>query len=549
MPTFKVTDPDTGRTVRLTGDSPPTEKELNQIFSQLNKQPAAQPGILGKRFTPQEVEQRISQQPDVLRQGVSAGLERFVSPGAFLQDPLGAKASIQVLSGLIQRGVAGVVNPLLEAQKRGGLARFESPEEAAKLGVSEAEFRADKGATLKQIGLASLKGITGERLGEAGDIFRVAGVPDRAAAALGLVSEALVLEGVTKLAKGTRAVRADKAINQQIAKAVDKPFAKAVRPSLKRKTAAGLARSKQVAREGIESIVDNKENLRFIDDITGEVLEGQLPKNLNQTSQAVSQTKTRIFSRYSKLREEAGAGGKTISTDPVIKELQKKIDDWVTKTANRPLVKYAQQWIDDLRAKGTLTLQEADDLAKTMNVNLDTFFKGRNPLGSVTSGVDEIIRRQMNTGLDDVVKATTGEAFRALKQKYSALRSIEDDIAKAAKREFQQGGGLVGEAATAAAAAEIAGGVVTGRVDLAIRGLFLKAAASVNRFLNKPSRAIEKIFREVEKIKTTDAKKALNIISETLKRITLRTPEGAFTTGRAILKKLLPTRQESLTKP
>ncbi len=32
MPTYKVTDPDSGRTLRLTGDSPPTEDELNEIF-------------------------------------------------------------------------------------------------------------------------------------------------------------------------------------------------------------------------------------------------------------------------------------------------------------------------------------------------------------------------------------------------------------------------------------------------------------------------------------------------------------------------------------
>ena len=32
MPTYKVTDPDTGRTLSLTGDAPPTEAELEEIF-------------------------------------------------------------------------------------------------------------------------------------------------------------------------------------------------------------------------------------------------------------------------------------------------------------------------------------------------------------------------------------------------------------------------------------------------------------------------------------------------------------------------------------
>lgn len=38
MPTYQVTDPTTGQKLRLTGDSPPTEQELEQIFSQTTGQ-------------------------------------------------------------------------------------------------------------------------------------------------------------------------------------------------------------------------------------------------------------------------------------------------------------------------------------------------------------------------------------------------------------------------------------------------------------------------------------------------------------------------------
>lgn len=41
MPQYHITDPTTGRSVTLTGDSPPTEAELNEIFSKLPKQQAA----------------------------------------------------------------------------------------------------------------------------------------------------------------------------------------------------------------------------------------------------------------------------------------------------------------------------------------------------------------------------------------------------------------------------------------------------------------------------------------------------------------------------
>jgi hypothetical protein len=48
MPTYKVTDPQTGRTVKLTGDSPPTESELNDIFASIANTPStAQRGGIG----------------------------------------------------------------------------------------------------------------------------------------------------------------------------------------------------------------------------------------------------------------------------------------------------------------------------------------------------------------------------------------------------------------------------------------------------------------------------------------------------------------------
>jgi hypothetical protein len=46
MPTYKITDPQTGKTLRVTGDSPPTEKELGEIFSSQGGN--QQPGLLRK---------------------------------------------------------------------------------------------------------------------------------------------------------------------------------------------------------------------------------------------------------------------------------------------------------------------------------------------------------------------------------------------------------------------------------------------------------------------------------------------------------------------
>lgn len=52
MPTYQVTDPQSGKTIELTGDSPPTEQELEQVFSTVggssSNQQNESPGLLNK---------------------------------------------------------------------------------------------------------------------------------------------------------------------------------------------------------------------------------------------------------------------------------------------------------------------------------------------------------------------------------------------------------------------------------------------------------------------------------------------------------------------
>ena len=68
MPTFRVTDPNTGQSLSLTGDSAPNEQELNQIFSQFQAtQPTIQP-------TAQPQQQAIGVQQDgIIRDSVDGG--------------------------------------------------------------------------------------------------------------------------------------------------------------------------------------------------------------------------------------------------------------------------------------------------------------------------------------------------------------------------------------------------------------------------------------------------------------------------------------------
>ena len=51
MPTFKITDPNSGRTLNVTGDTPPTQEELTQLFAQfqVEEQPVVDPIIAERK--------------------------------------------------------------------------------------------------------------------------------------------------------------------------------------------------------------------------------------------------------------------------------------------------------------------------------------------------------------------------------------------------------------------------------------------------------------------------------------------------------------------
>lgn len=62
MPTYQVTDPSSGRTLRLTGDSPPTDAELEQIFAEYGAQ--QEPSALSLEAPGTQMQEQAPAQPE-----------------------------------------------------------------------------------------------------------------------------------------------------------------------------------------------------------------------------------------------------------------------------------------------------------------------------------------------------------------------------------------------------------------------------------------------------------------------------------------------------
>jgi hypothetical protein len=93
MPTYRITDPQSGRTLRLTGDSPPTEKELNEIFAQ-------------QQLSPQQPIQQ-EQQPNIIQQMLEAGIA----------GPLGQSSGRQVMGNVLNSLASGPVKTVGRAMQ------------------------------------------------------------------------------------------------------------------------------------------------------------------------------------------------------------------------------------------------------------------------------------------------------------------------------------------------------------------------------------------------------------------------------------------------
>jgi hypothetical protein len=183
MPTYKITDSQTGKTLRVTGDKPPTEQEMTEIFSQYQpKQKASSIEKFGEVFLPQVTKygQRIEQTGSPRTQAQEQALkERDL--GKFLGESFKAEfapaADIApfMLSGLFQAGTTATAGQRIVGQAGTGAA-ISGTQEAGRVAAGEDRTAQDVvGSVLFGAGVAS--GV--QAIGEMARALKQAKFPDK----------------------------------------------------------------------------------------------------------------------------------------------------------------------------------------------------------------------------------------------------------------------------------------------------------------------------------------------------------------------------------
>jgi hypothetical protein len=282
------------------------------------------------------------------------------------------------------------------------------------------------------------------------------------------------------------------------AKLIDR-YNRAIRPTVKGKTnSTQIAKGNDQVLSAVKSIGENKPNLEFTD-ANGEPIQGQLPKSVDQFTQAITQTKKSIFQQYDALAKQAGDQGIAVDTKSIASELNPVIDSKALKIANPRAIEYAQNLQQRLLAEGSIDAPTVQDIIQHYNEALKAFYRNPNYETASTASIDAMVANKFREALDAQITDATGTQYQALKNQYGALASIEKDVAH---RNIVWGRqntvGLTSGLSDIASGTELVRGLIKlNPADLAASGV-IKGLQKYIKYLNDPDVGVSKIFSQIE---------------------------------------------------
>lgn len=286
---------------------------------------------------------------------------------------------------------------------------------------------------------------------------------------------------------------------QQIDSAIVKSFEKGVKPTATgKKTASGLDNFREDVVSAVRTINENKPNLSFMDE-SGQTISGQNPKTLKELSEAVEQTKKSVFKKYNTLAETAGDAGVKVQIKPIASELDQVINNQALSITNPSAIDYASKLKERLTASGDLDAMVAQDVIQNYNKSLEAFYRNPSYDNASKAAIDAMVANNMRKALDDGISGLTGAQYQALKNQYGALKSIENDVIKAAIRDARRSTKGLIDFSDVFSGGQVINGILTLNPTQIATGLTQKGISEFYKFLNNPNRAIAKMFDVVEK--------------------------------------------------
>lgn len=273
-----------------------------------------------------------------------------------------------------------------------------------------------------------------------------------------------------------------------------KEYTKGVKPLLPGKsTPKTLADYNDNVVTAVKTIKKNKDNLVFETE-AGEMVSGKTPQNLNELTNAVEQTKKKIFGEYDSLAKTAGKAGVSVDVNPIARELDTVVNDKALAITNPGAINHAKQLQERLTQTGSLDAQTAQDVIQNYNKSLEAFYRNPSYENASNAAIDAVVANNMRKALDEGISGLTGAEYQALKNQYGALKSIEKDVIKASLRDARKNvKGLI-DFSDIFSGGQVVSGIASMNPALISSGIAQKAISAFYKHLNDPNRAVSKMF-------------------------------------------------------
>lgn len=279
---------------------------------------------------------------------------------------------------------------------------------------------------------------------------------------------------------------------------IEKGIAKGIRPSVVGKgTAAEAQRYSDQAKVAVNTILENKNNLRFTDE-TGQVIiaQGELPKNLKQFGEAIEQTRQSIYKEYNAMTKQAGQAPQKIDLSRVANELDIIANDPAVLREAPRAARYAKQRADAYR-NNVYSPEEAEQAIAINNRKLRVL---PTQADANNAWVDKLVNDKLRLELDNLIENAVGTGYKELKNKYGALKTIEKDVTHRAWIDARKPEAGFFDVTNVFTGFEAIRGILSGNIGMIVAAAGSKGIANWMKWINNPNRTVKNLFINAEKM-------------------------------------------------
>jgi hypothetical protein len=283
---------------------------------------------------------------------------------------------------------------------------------------------------------------------------------------------------------------------------------KGIRPS-GIKSSGALRQYLRNSTKAVNAIDDHLPELNILDDAGNAVT---TITNRAHLMEAVDQTKNIVYKQYDDMQRAATVADVVrFDTKPVVEALNKITE---SRKYDSSIKRYAARMADEMDDLAGATAEDVQARIQQYNASLTGFQSGLN-VSQVKAQVEGTVASLLRDQLDDMVTKGAGKAgYQDLKNTYSALRTIEKDVARQAMNQLSDKNAMAtfthlitGERLISSA--------VLGRPDLLGRALSMEGAGRFLKWYTGPDRKIKAMFDSVRQAKRAGIKLVDDIPSST----------------------------------